>query len=192
MGVSDAAAEPDRSPRDRLVAAAVRLFYADGIQAIGVDRLIAEAGVTKATFYRHFPSKDDLVLAYLEHEDLVLHKVFGASTADRSPDAAIEHFFTGMVAHSCGPGFRGCPFINAAAEYPDPAHPVRQFVTTHRTWFRTALHTVLTTLDHPSPTTAARQLVFLRDGILIGSYLDDPETTLPAVRQTIRDVLTTG
>ena len=65
-------AEPgDPSPRQRLLDTATRLFYAEGIRAVGIDRIIAEAGVAKATFYNHFPSKDDLVLAYIEEQDRI-------------------------------------------------------------------------------------------------------------------------
>src|SRR3954469_7077118 len=98
-----------RSPaRRRVLDAAGRLFYAEGIHAVGIDRVIAEAAVAKATFYHHFPSKDDLVCAYLqEQRDLVRQ----ATVPDG--DTHVERIlsvFDALGEFTCGPGFRGCAF----------------------------------------------------------------------------------
>ncbi|AKJ09903.1 TetR family transcriptional regulator [Streptomyces incarnatus] len=162
-------------PRERLLETASRLFYAEGIQAVGVDRLIAEGGVTKATFYRHFPGKDDLVLAYLRGRDAAIRAQFAAGTARvGSPQQALDLLVAGIAEETCGAGFRGCPFINAAAEYPDPRHPVRRAVEEHRAWFRDALASLAAACGHPDPSAAAALLVLLRDGAMVGGYLDGP------------------
>src|SRR5215467_13572279 len=131
MSVTETAVRPPA--RRRVLDTATRLFYAEGIHTIGIDRVIAEAGVAKATFYHHFPSKDELVRAYLqEQSDLVKQATVpvGETYTER-----IQWVFDELVAFTCGPGYRGCAFINAAAEYPDPAHPVHRVVTAHREWF---------------------------------------------------------
>ncbi|MCU1681149.1 MAG: transcriptional regulator, TetR family [Amycolatopsis sp.] len=155
------------SPRDRLLDTATRLFYAEGIHMSPVDKLITEAGVTRSTFYRHFPTKEDLVVAYVRAKSAEVRGGFEAS--NRSLRAVLE--FIGDF--TCSPGFRGCPFLNAAAEYPDPAHPVHVAVTDHRRWFRAALTELATELGHPDPDYAASILVMFNDGALVGGELDD-------------------
>ncbi|MFF4361228.1 TetR/AcrR family transcriptional regulator [Streptomyces sp. NPDC001604] len=168
-------ATPRSQPRERLLETASRLFYAEGIQAVGVDRLIAEGQVTKATFYRHFPSKDDLVLAYLRGRDAAIRAQFAAGTAEvGSPEQALDLLVAGIADETCGAGFRGCPFINAAAEYPDPEHPVRRAIDEHRAWFREALTSLAAACGHSDPSAAAAMLVLLRDGAMVGGYLDGP------------------
>ncbi|MFD9130552.1 TetR/AcrR family transcriptional regulator [Kitasatospora sp. NPDC059571] len=163
--------------RERLLETASGLFYAEGVQAVGVDRLIAAAGVTKATFYRHFPGKDELVLAYLQQRDRDIRARFGAAAATvHDPRQTLQLLVDTLADEICGPGFRGCPFINAAAEYPDPGHPVRQAVSEHRRWFRSALAGLAADCGHPEPDTAAGILVLLRDGSMVGGYLDGEAT----------------
>ncbi|MFD9286478.1 TetR/AcrR family transcriptional regulator [Streptomyces mirabilis] len=172
-------------PRQRLLETASRLFYAEGIQAVGVDRLIAQGGVTKATFYRHFPSKDDLVLAYLRDRDAAIRAQFAAGAATvGSPEQALDLLIAGIADETCGAGFRGCPFINAAAEYPDPDHIIRRAVDNHRTWFRQTLTSLAAACGHPDPPAAAAMLVLLRDGAMVGGYLDGPAVSDALARAT--------
>lgn len=177
----DIATEPAAvrsKPRERLLETASNLFYAEGIHAVGVDRLIAEARVPKATFYRHFPSKDDLVLAYLHGRDTSIRTRLAAASADTgTPQQVLDLLVAGISEETCGPGFRGCPFINAAAEYPDPEHPVRRLIDEHRAWFRDSLTSLAAACGHPDPPTAAATLVLLRDGAMVGGYLDRAATS---------------
>lgn len=168
-----------RSPsaRERLLQAASQVFYGEGIHAVPVDRIIAEAGVTRATFYRHFAGKEDLVRAYLEARDQQIRVTVNDSARDlEDPDALLRAFVDGIDEDICQPGFRGCPFINAAAEYPDPTHPVRLVIAAHRTWFRETLEHLMTAIGHPEPESAARTLAMLRDGAMTTAYLDHPDT----------------
>ncbi|WP_069171508.1 TetR/AcrR family transcriptional regulator [Streptomyces griseus] len=177
------AAPPRSAARDRLVAAAADVFYADGIHAVGVDRLIAAAGVTKATFYRHFPSKEDLVLAYLRLRDDAIRADIGrAVTAADDPRGQVASVMEWLADEVCGPGFRGCPFINAAAEYPDPDHPVRLLVAEHRTWFRDTLAGLLRAAGHPAPDAGAASLLLARDGAMVGGYLDGSDARAVLLR----------
>lgn len=167
--------------RERLLEKASEVFYAEGVHAVGVDRLIAEAGVTKATFYRHFPAKEDLVLAYLRGRDAEIRsRAEGALRTSARPREALAALVAGLADEVCATGFRGCPFINAAAEYPDPHHPVRRAVADHREWFRDALVSLMRAEGHPAPDRAAATLVLLRDGAMVGGYLDGD-----AVRDTL-------
>lgn len=118
--------EPARpSARDRLVTAASRLFTESGIQATGVDAIIETAGVAKATFYRHFPSKDDLVVAWLRDSRTRWFEHLRARTpaSGADPRAEILLFFEAVAAWLDSDGYRGCPYLNASVEITNPAHP---------------------------------------------------------------------
>lgn len=162
--------------RVRLLAAAARIFYSEGIHSVPVDRIIAEAGVTRATFYRHFPSKEDLVRAWLDARDQEI-RAGAAATAQILTAATdlLRALVDNIADEVCRPNFRGCSFINAAAEYPDPDHPVHVAVTTHRIWFRDTLVQLLVDMGHPEPDAAGRTLVMLRDGAMVAGYLDTPD-----------------
>lgn len=122
--------------RERILAAADEYFYAEGIRAVSADRLIAEAGVGKVTFYRQFPSKDDLVVAYLKGRSAFERRALERFRVQaRDACGTLVAIARAIADNSSSSGFRGCPFIKAAAEYPDPAHPVRRVVAAHRKWF---------------------------------------------------------
>ncbi|MGI5520374.1 TetR/AcrR family transcriptional regulator [Micromonospora sp. CA-259024] len=170
--------EPETRPSEarlRLLTTATRIFYAEGIHSVGVDRIIAEAKVTRATFYRHFPSKEDLILAYLrEVHQMERGAVDAAIAANPSPvDPLLA--IAGSIAQSIqSPGFRGCAFLNAAAEYPDADHPVRQEIIAHRQWFLDTLTMLMAQVHEETADPAARHFVMLRDGAMAAGCLFDP------------------
>lgn len=107
--------------RARLLSTATRNFYTEGIHSVGVDRIIAEAQVTRATLYRHFAGKEDLVLAYLDLADRELRaQAETAQAGEESPADKVRAVCRTIAAGIRSPGFRGCAFLNAAVEYPDP------------------------------------------------------------------------
>jgi AcrR family transcriptional regulator len=174
-------------PRERLLATAAELFYRDGIHSVGVDRIVETATVTRATFYRHFPGKEDLVRAYLQSEDEQLRTLFaaGAEAAD-SPETMLEAIIQGIAADVVHNHVRGCPFINAAAEYPDPESPVRKAIQSHRDWFHGTLLAAFEAAGADDAPQRARALVLLRDAALVGGYLDGPEAVLDTFVSTAR------
>lgn len=173
--------------RRRILDTAAALFYAEGVHKVGIDRIIAEARVAKATFYHHFPAKDDLVRAYLQEQyDQQRQAMAEVRTARAEPRETLLRIFDYIGKVGTGTGFRGCPFINAAAEYPDPAHPVRQVVADHRHWSRGLFRDLLADAGNPDPEGNAGILMMIRDGIVVGSDLDDPG----ALRGLIRDEVT--
>jgi AcrR family transcriptional regulator len=180
--------EGRRPARARVLETATRLFYAEGVHAVGVDRIIAEAGVAKATFYHHFPSKDDLVVVYLT-EQSAWQRAAVATLPAASPRETLETIFAVMCDFSVEPGYRGCAFINAAAEYPDPGHPVRQAVAGHRRWIRGLFRDLLAADGHPDAERTAGILLMLRDGLSIGFDLDDPSAVRAAAREALARVV---
>lgn len=181
---------PRMSPaRQRLLDAAGALFYAEGIHSVGVDRIIDTAGVTRATMYKQFAGKEDLVLAYLEGEDAHLRTLFAAAAGSSDdPDVLLGLVIDGIAADIGGRHTRGCPFINAAAEYPDEG-PVRSLIATHREWFRDTLRQLAAAAGLDDPDAVAASLVLLRDAALVGGYLDGEDRVVPAFARTARGVI---
>lgn len=177
------------APRERLLETASRLFYAEGIHSVGVDRLVNEAGITRATFYRHFPTKEALIEAYLRATDDRLRANVDRAFTDRNPEQALEALLDLMDARTSALGFRGCEFINAAAEYPDDSHPVHIAVDTHRRWFRETVTELAAEMGHPDPQQAGEYLVLLHDGLLVAAELDDGDRARQAVRSAARQLL---
>jgi AcrR family transcriptional regulator len=159
--------------RARILDTATRLFYAEGVHAVGIDRIIAEAGVAKATFYHHFPSKDELVRAYVAEESRRQRSAVAQLPAG-PPRETLLTMFERMCQVGFEPTYRGCLFVNAAAEYPDPAHPVRQAIHEYRQWIRGRFHDLLVADGHPDPDRTADILLLLRDGIAVAFDLGDP------------------
>jgi len=173
--------------RERLLRTASELFYADGIHSVGVDRILEAASVTRATFYRHFPGKEDLVQAYLEREDSQLRGAF-AGMEGLTPEQQLEGAILGIADDISRNHTRGCPFINASAEYPDAASPIRQVIKGHRDWFRSTLQGALERAGRADAAERAGALVLLRDAALVGGYLDGPATMRDTFVSTARTV----
>ncbi|MFB9659754.1 TetR/AcrR family transcriptional regulator [Glycomyces mayteni] len=178
------------SMRERLIEAAMQLFYASGLRAVSVDKVIEAASTTKVTFYRHFKGKDDLVVAYLERRAAIEREGIGAAVAHGGgdPQAVMRLISEALAVITCEPGFRGCPFINAAAEYPDPDSSVRKAVAEHRRWCKDAFADLVAPLT-PDPAAAADDLMLLRDGAMVAGYLDAPEAVAASFLRTATAVL---
>jgi AcrR family transcriptional regulator len=161
--------------RNRILDAATDLIYANGIRGTSADRIIEAAGITKVTFYRHFRTKTDLVVAYLERQAALERDALDSARDHTDPLHALQNIAGIIGAASCMPGFRGCAFINAAAETPDPDDPVRLVVDVHRRWTRDLFASIATDAGVVDPEKTARQLVMLRDGAMVGGYLGEPD-----------------
>jgi len=115
-------------PRARILAVADRLFYAEGVRATGTEKIMSIAEVAKATFYRHFQSKDALVLAYLENRDQALWDYLSHPT----PPKDLREALTKFEQMANWPEIIGCPFLRIASEYPDIAHPYHRLAIAHQ------------------------------------------------------------
>ncbi|MDX6282196.1 MAG: hypothetical protein QOH03_3267 [Kribbellaceae bacterium] len=177
--------------RLRLLGTATRVFYTEGIHSVGIDRIVAEAQVTRATLYRHFSGKEELVVAYLQgaaqlERDQIDQAIAGAGSAADSI-RAVARSITAAITSG---GFRGCAFLNAAAEYPDPEHPVHQAVLAHRRWFATTIADLFTQLGDASPEPPARHFVMLRDGAMATGCLTDPTEVCETFLKGVEGLLT--
>lgn len=172
LPATDAPPQKRSEARERLLSMAMEIFYADGIRTVGIDRIIAEVGVTKATFYRHFPSKGDLVLAYLRTAHTAIRQELESIAGSGDRFDLLRAVAGGVAQDVCRPGFRGCAFINAGAEYADSSSPIRQMVQEHRDWFQQFLVDAFTVAGHTEP--EADHFALLRDGAMVRGYLSDP------------------
>jgi AcrR family transcriptional regulator len=189
--ISEVAAEQPRGAdtKKRILAAAGELFYTRGIRATSADRIIEQVGVTKVTFYRHFRSKSELVVAYLRQWGAQERAWMEGLLQVGDAFAVLRAVADGIGDGSCRPGFRGCAFINAAAEFADPADPVREAVDAHRRWMRGFFSRIALDAGAASPTAVAEQLMMLRDGALVGGYLGDPSILSEALGTAFKTIL---
>ena len=185
---SPASTPPTMPARRRLLETATRLFYAEGVHAIGIDRIIAEAKVAKASFYNHFPSKYDIVVAYLDEQDR-LGRAAVAALPRQPPFEMIVAILGRIGTAADAGGYRGCPFLNAAAEYPDRSTPFRRLIERRRAWYRETFERLVTEIGGPQPAITAGLLVALSDGLLESAYLDDPATVPALIRAGVAALL---
>ncbi|MEV0847784.1 TetR family transcriptional regulator [Streptomyces sp. NPDC049954] len=168
----------------RIVAAAEELFYERGITAVGVDLIAERSGVTKRTLYNRFGSKDRLVTTYLAERDQRWRSLVRARVdACEEPVAAVTAPFDALRIWS-GTNARGCAFINALAELPDPSHPAHRIAANQKLWLRNLFEELATEADCPDPTTLAARLLVLHEGVLATQPL--PLDTLPAATDLAR------
>jgi AcrR family transcriptional regulator len=164
-----------QTARDRLLAAANELFYDEGIQTVGIDRIIEHAGVAKASLYSTFGSKDELIRAYLESRAQGRRDAIERALAEaHTPRARLLSVFDVLETMFRRPGFHGCAFVNASAEA-RPGSAAEQASAVYREWARDLFLRLATEADAPRPAELARQLHLLYDGALISARMDrDP------------------
>ena len=174
----------------RILETANRLFYDEGIRCVGIDRLISESNVTKATFYKHYGSKDRLIVEYIsQRHSREKESVEALIRENGDPRLAVQSLIDQIVADVVSPGFRGCAFINAATEFTDSRHAVRQVVSDHREWYAETLSALLKELGHPLPGDVGDELVLARDGVMTGGYAGDPIAATTAFVRVVGRVL---
>ncbi|MGH3726394.1 MAG: TetR/AcrR family transcriptional regulator [Mycobacterium sp.] len=174
-------------PADRLLCAAADLFAAQGIRAVGIDQILREAGVAKASLYSTYGSKDALVIAYLHELDQGDRNRWNDAVAtQRDPMAKILTFFELASTAAKARNFRGCLYANAATEFPGvELEPVRA----HREWLRTTVATLLRDAGLPRPETIARQVQLLYDGALTGSKIERSVAPIILARKLARSLI---
>lgn len=181
----------ERSARERLLAAASDLFYRRGIRSVGIDEIIATADVAKMSLYRSFPSKDELVAAYLRDRDR-LYWEWWESVMARHPGAPREQFsalFRALVKRTTRPDYRGCPFTNAATEFPEPDHPGRAVAVANKQELGRRLRDLVRTIGVRNPESLADQLVLLFEGTYSSAQTSGPSGPAHRVAQAAEALL---
>ncbi|MEO6309643.1 MAG: TetR/AcrR family transcriptional regulator [Leifsonia sp.] len=188
--VTDSAARPAVHAKVRILATAARLFYSEGIHTVGVDRIISESRVTKATFYKYYRSKDGLIVSYIERCDTQSRQIVRELDQTQDTPELRLHFLARTIsAQLRTDDFQGCPFINAAAQFADPMHPVRQAVSVHREWYVASIENLFRGMGHPRPGDAADEFLLARDGAFSGANVGDPIAAQAALMRAVRRVI---
>jgi AcrR family transcriptional regulator len=161
------------SARERLLAAADELFYAEGVHTVGIDRIIERAGVAKASLYSCFGSKEELVRAYLENRHEIRRKrlLAGLERFDNPRDRLLGVFDV-LAELTATPGFRGCAFYNASAESVAQGGAVEQVSNANRAWTRGLFTELARDAGVPDAPGLADQLMLLYDGASVGARMD--------------------
>jgi AcrR family transcriptional regulator len=170
--------------QERILDTAGRLFYGQGIRAVGVDTIAAETGISKRTLYNHFPSKDELILAYLSRHFLE------PKASDRPLLEQILRYFDKLESWFATDTFRGCPFVNAVAELGDPTHPGTQMAVAYKERRRLWLRDALTQLNVEDPDTLATQVAILVEGAIIAALVRGDPGMARAAKAAARVLLT--
>ncbi|MBW0449784.1 TetR/AcrR family transcriptional regulator [bacterium M00.F.Ca.ET.228.01.1.1] len=157
--------------QQHLLRAAAELFYREGVRAVGVDAVVERAGVNKMSLYRQFSSKDDLVMAYLEHKDAQFFGYVEKSFAQHPGDPArqLQQYFDDLAARASLEGYRGCPFVNVAVEFADTEHAARQFVFRNKERLLARLTELATAAGADDPEMLANSLALLIEGVYAAS-----------------------
>ena len=175
------AEKPDM--KERILQTADRLFYLEGIRAIGVDTIAAEIGISKRTLYNHFPSKDALICAYLERRFVTTRP------SDKSPVDQILGYFDALERRFSAKDFRGCPFVNAVAELGAEDQSVRkiaiEFKESRRVWFRD----LLVQLGVKDAEALATQLAVLVDGCIAQDLVRNDPAMARAAKEVAKVLL---
>jgi AcrR family transcriptional regulator len=161
---------PARNAKDRLIDAAIDLFYSRGFHAVGLDQIIAAVGVTKTTFYKHFASKDDLIVAAIHRRDQWERKAWNRAIrkmAGKDPKSQLLAVFDVLDVWFNDPEFGGCIFINAAAEFPNPSDPVHQAAAEHKRAGREQFRDLAKSAGCTEPDTFADLYTAVLEGVLI-------------------------
>jgi AcrR family transcriptional regulator len=175
------------SARERILDTVEALFAARGIRGVGVDAIVAESGVAKATLYAHFRAKDDLVLAYLERSDEAWRGALRAAAEAAGDDARdqLVGLFDALAAACARDGFRGCPFINTAAES-EPGTVVHEATVAHKRAVRAWVRELAVRAGAGDPDGLARRLTVLLDGGLTAAALEPDGDAVDAARAAAR------
>ena len=155
-----------RSARQRILDAAIPLFYQQGARAVGIDTVIAKSGVAKMSLYRNFRSKDELIAACLDERDRGYWAWFDRVVAGHpgDPREQLRGVIRGVAKRTSKPGYRGCFFLNTATDYVDRWHPGRKLAVRHKQKLASRLLKICRLLPVQDPLALSRQLVLLING----------------------------
>ena len=172
--------------RERILDTAGRLFYGQGIRAVGVDTIAAEIGISKRTLYNYFPSKDELIVAYLSRHCIP------PKTSDRPLLEQILRVFDWLERWFAGDAFRGCPFVNAIAELSDATHPGTRMAVAYKEQRRLWLRDTLSQLSVADPDGLATQIAILYEGAIIAALVRGDPGMATAAKAAARVLLTSA
>jgi AcrR family transcriptional regulator len=179
------------SRREDVVAAATRLFYRQGIRSVGVDTIAESAGVSKMTLYNHFPSKDDLALAYLRRRDEGVHRFIEGRVVELAPDPRERPLavFDAFAEQLQRDDYRGCHLINAMVEFPERDHPTRQMALDLNDAWRAYLARLIRAADMPDAQVIAEHFFLLLEGAFVTAAMEGRPDAMHRAREAAGNLL---
>ncbi|MCA9040020.1 MAG: TetR/AcrR family transcriptional regulator [Planctomycetaceae bacterium] len=173
------------SARQRIIETAEELFYAEGVRAVGIDRIIAEAKVAKMTLYNHFASKDELILAVLKYREEEFDDFLDATMNEfqAKGESRLEALFSALKTWFESPNFRGCSFINAKVELADPEHPASVFCSHHKRQFQKLIREIVASNGTPQSESVAAAIGLLVEGAIIMAVMQQSAEPAEIARQ---------
>ncbi len=164
--------------RDRILTTATTLFYRDGIRATGVDTIVERAGISKTSLYRTFATKDELIAAVVGRQNQLYWSWWDSIAVKHAgdPRALLRALLSAIGDLVAGRAFRGCPFINAAAELTDPQHPGREIAQANKMELRRRLAAICRDVGCRNPARLAARLALLIDGAYMAALVSDPHS----------------
>jgi AcrR family transcriptional regulator len=183
---------PKGATKPHILQIAGNLFYRLGIRAVGIDTIVAESGVAKTTLYDHFPSKDDLIVAYLQQYDQIFWQAF-EQTAQQHPDNPKQQLldlFDSFDQLIRSEEFLGCPFLSAVAEFPELNQPGHQVAIAHKQSVRDRFYAMAQHIGAHDPHQLADQLLLILDGAYASKRVfRDAESPAKYLKPTIEAIL---
>lgn len=182
-----------RSARERILDTAAELFYAHGFHSVGVDLVIERAGVAKTTLYRHFPSKDDLIVAWLERANAQFWAWLEESMAvGDAPAVQLVHLYDAVEQLTTSPKCLGCAFQVTAAEFPEPAHPAHGVALAHKEAVRARLRQLAAQAGADGADVLGDALLLLMDGAFAAARMYGPSSPATHVGTAARILVETA
>ncbi len=178
--------------RERILDTASRLFYRHGFVSVGVDTITAEAGVAKMSLYRHFPSKDELIVAYLERSNEQFWGWFEGALGEGSPRQQLVRLFENLARFATSPACFGCMFQLAAADFPDPEHPANRAALAHKRAVIERLRDLAARAGAFDPDGLAAQLLLVMDGAFVASRMFPDSSPAGHVGRAAASIINSG
>lgn len=180
----------DSAPASRVLEAVDRLFYNQGYTATGINQIINEAGVARASFYQHFPSKKDLAVAYLEHRhDVWMKKLRDYLSVRSTPGAQLEGLFDYLAEWLPSVDYRGCAFLNMASEAPVLGADIKSVIARHKSELRGLVREIVDRLEVPRPSEKADVVYVLFEGAIVESQVVQDVWPIDTARMGARQLL---
>lgn len=178
------------SKRDELVRQALGIFYRDGFHATSMDHLSAETGISKTTMFKHFRSKEELILATLRLRDENFRNwLFRRMEQAETPRGQLLAMFDALSEWFATPEFNSCMFIKAASEYPDPAHPIHAQSAEHKRLLFRQLERIAAEAGADDPGALARALLLLKEGAIVTAHIGHEDDPAADAKQTAEALL---
>jgi AcrR family transcriptional regulator len=186
----------DKTPtRQRLIDAASRRFYRDGFRSVGIDQILADVGISKTAFYKHFESKEDLMLAALEDHNRWMKETFQAMVRERGGPTALGqlHAVLDVVEHIVDSDeFQGCIFVNVAMEFPLSHEPAHVAAAESKQAIEDIVHTLAVEAGAADPRGLARELCLIMEGAYVTRHVTGNKQTVEIARRVADLVIAAG